>query len=223
VTSPTAGDGPKVVQAGYDLLGERYHDWSYAGSVRLRYVAAVLDRLEPGGTVVDLGCGPGDPATRLLSEKHTVLGVDISAVQLAIARRLAPRASFVQADLTWFALQPNSVGAVVSFYATGHLPAAAHAPFYAEVAHWLHPGGLLVTSAPLATGDDHDDEWLGVPMFFGGVGAAATIAALEAAGLVVESADEVDELVDGQVERFLWVTAISRGVAGPAGRPAGRA
>ena len=171
---------------------------------------------------MDLGCGPGDPATRLLSEKHIVLGVDISAAQLAIARRLAPRASFVQADLTQFSLQPHSVDAAVSFYATGHLPQAAHAPFYAEVARWLRPGGLLVTSAPLMAGDDADDDWLGVPMFFGGIGADATVAAVEAAGLVVESADEVDEQVDGHVERFLWVTAVSRGAAGRGARRAGR-
>jgi SAM-dependent methyltransferase len=221
VTIGAASDGPEVVRAGYDLLGERYHDWSHAGSVRLGYVDAVLGRLELGSTVVDLGCGPGDPATRLLSETHIVLGVDISAGQLAIARRLAPRASFVQADLTRFGLQPNSVDAVVSFYATGHLPRAAHAPFYAEVGRWLRPGGLLVTSAPLIAGDDAN-EWLGVPMFFGGIGVEATVAAVEAAGLVVESADEVDEPVGGQVERFLWVTAISRDAAGRGVRRAGR-
>jgi SAM-dependent methyltransferase len=222
VTSRAGSAGPQVVRAGYDRLGERYHDWSHAGSVRLRYVDAVLDRLAPGSTVVDLGCGPGDPATRLLSERHTVLGVDISAGQLAIARRLAPRASFVQADLTRFALQPGSVDAVVSFFATGHLPGASHAPFYAEVAGWLRPGGLLVTTAPLVPGDGTED-WLGVPMFFGGIGAAATLAAVGAAGLAVESADEVDEQVDGQVERFLWVTAVSRGAAGRAVRRADRA
>jgi cyclopropane fatty-acyl-phospholipid synthase-like methyltransferase len=222
VTSGAGNDGPQVVRAGYDRLGERYHDWSHAGSVRLRYVGAVLERLAPGSTVVDLGCGPGDPATRLLSEKHIVLGVDISAGQLAIARRLAPRASFVQADLTRFTLQPHTVDAVVSFYATGHLPQAAHAPFHAEVARWLPPGGLLVTSAPLMTGEDDGDEWLGVPMFFGGIGAAATVAAVEAAGLVVQAADEVDEQVDGRVERFQWVTAVSRGAAGPGAPRAGQ-
>jgi SAM-dependent methyltransferase len=208
VTSPTAGDGPKVVQAGYDLLGERYHDWSHAGSVRLRYVAVVLGRLESGSTVVDLGCGPGDPATRLLSDMHRVLGVDISAGQLAIARRLAPHASFVQADLMRFALQPNSVDAAVSFYATGHLPAAAHAPFYAEVARWLRPGGLLVTSAPLAIGDDDDDEWLGVPMFFGGIGVDAAPAAVRDGGFTVQDATVVGEDEGGgRVVAFLWVTA----------------
>jgi SAM-dependent methyltransferase len=222
VTGGAGNDGPQVVRAGYDRLGERYHDWSHAGSVRLRYVDTVLERLAPASTVVDLGCGPGDPATRLLSETHIVLGVDISEGQLAIARLLAPRASFVQADLTRFTLLPHSVDAVVSFYATGHLPQAAHAPFYAEVARWLRPGGLLVTSAPLMTGDDDGDEWLGVPMFFGGIGAAATVAAVEAAGLAVESADEVDEQVDGRVERFLWVTAVSHGAAGPGAPRAGQ-
>jgi SAM-dependent methyltransferase len=107
-----------------------------------------------------------------------------------------------------FALQPNSVDAAVSFYATGHLPAAAHAPFYAEVARWLRPGGLLVTSAPLAIGDDDDDEWLGVPMFFGGIGVDATLAAVRDGGFTVQDATVVGEDEGGgRVVAFLWVTA----------------
>ncbi len=39
--------------------------------------------------------------------------------QLSIARRLAPRAALVQADLVELVLQPSSVDAVVSFYALG--------------------------------------------------------------------------------------------------------
>ena len=130
----------------------------------------VLDRLPAGSTVVDLGCGPGDPATRLLSEQHDVVGVDLSAGQLRIARRLAPRASLVQADLVELALQPSSVDAVVSFYALGHLPSEAHVPLIERIGSWLRPGGLFLTSAPLTPGDDVDADWLGVPMSFGGIG-----------------------------------------------------
>ena len=81
-----------VVRAGYDEIGEKYHSWSHASEVRLGFVLHVLDRLPAGSTVVDLGCGPGDPATRLLSEQHDVVGVDLSAGQLRIAQRRAPRA-----------------------------------------------------------------------------------------------------------------------------------
>ena len=199
-----------VVRAGYDAIGERYHAWSHTGPTRLRMVELVLGELPPASVVVDLGCGPGDPATRLLSEAgHHVLGVDLSRGQLDIARRLAPRATLVQADLTAFALAPASVDAVVSFYATGHLPAAAHAPLYAAVADWLRPGGLLLTSAPLGAGDGGEADWLGVPMFFGGIGVEATLGAVEDARLAVDSAEVVVEDEAG-TERFLWVVARRR-------------
>ncbi len=195
-----------VVRAGYDAIGGRYHAWSHASPTRLRMVDVVLGRLAPGSVVVDLGCGAGDPATRLLAEAgHLVLGVDLSRGQLEIARRLAPQASLVQADVTSFALAPASVDAVVSLYALGHLPSATHAPLYAAVATWLRPGGLLLTSAPLGAGDGGDDDWLGVPMFFGGIGVEATLAAIEDARLRIDSAEVVVD--DEGVERFLWVAA----------------
>jgi cyclopropane fatty-acyl-phospholipid synthase-like methyltransferase len=198
----------RVVQRGYDEIGSAYHDWSHASPVRLRFVATVLDRLSPGSRVVDLGCGPGDPATRLLSEQHVVLGVDVSMAQLQLARRLAPRASLVAADITTFHLAPASVDAVVSFFALGHLPPRTHADLMVRIASWLRPGGLLVTSAPLTAGDDVEDGWLGVPMYFGGIGEEAMLAAVSAAGLVLESAERVGEDEgEGRIVEFLWVTA----------------
>jgi len=201
-----------VVRAGYDEIGERYHSWSSGNEVRLGFVQPVLDRLPAGSTVADLGCGPGDPATRLLSEQHDVVGVDLSAGQLNIARRLAPRASLVQADLVELVMQPSSVDAVVSFYALGHLPSDAHAPLIERIGTWLRPGGLLLTSAPLTPGDDVDADWLGVPMSFGGIGREATLAAVEEAGMTVENAEVVGEAEgEGRIVWFLWVTAVKRG------------
>lgn len=199
----------EVVRAGYDRLGERYHAWSRAGTVRVRQVETLLARLRPGSTVVDLGCGPGDPATRMLADRHRVLGVDASAGQLRLARSAAPRATLVQADITRFALRAGSVDAVASFYALGHVPATAHAGLFAAVAGWLRPGGLLLASAPTEAGDGVDPSWLGVPMFFGGVGEPATREAVEAAGLAVESIERIEEEEDGRGSvEFLWVTAV---------------
>jgi len=206
--STSAVNGPAVVRTGYDAIGERYHEWSHLSPTRLDFVDQVLHRLRPGSTVVDLGCGPGDPATRMLVEHHTVLGVDVSMEQLRIARRLAPNAGLVQADLVDFSMQPRSVDAVVSFFALGHLPPDTHAPLLRRAATWLRPGGMLLTSAPLEAGSTVEESWLGVPMYFGGIGAAATVQAVTDAGLVVESAREVaeDEGEDRTVT-FLWVLA----------------
>jgi SAM-dependent methyltransferase len=144
----------------------------------------------------------------MLSAQHSVIGVDASAVQLRLAREAAPKASLVQADMTRFHLRPGSVDAVVSFFALGHVPARAHAPLLAEIGTWLRPGGILVTSAPLSPGDDFEDSWLGVPMFFGGIGECATREAILMSGLVIQRAQRLGEDEGGgRIVEFLWLTA----------------
>jgi hypothetical protein len=52
------------------------------------------------------------------------------------------------------------------------------------------------------------ENWLGVPMFFGGIGPEATRQAVAAAGLEVEGWETVSEDEgDGKVVSFLWITA----------------
>jgi cyclopropane fatty-acyl-phospholipid synthase-like methyltransferase len=192
-----------VVRRGYDAIGPRYHEWSHRDPDRLAYVDRLLARLAPGSLVLELGCGPGDPATRLLSERHRVVGVELSRGQLDLARVNAPHASLVQADMTRLAVRPSSVDAVVSFFVLGHLPMAAHAPLLTAIGSWLRPGGVLVTTAPLSAEEGIEEGWLGVPMFFGGIGRDATLAAVEAGGLVVETVERLGD----EGEAFDWVTA----------------
>ena len=204
---PADGTSPRdVVRAGYDAIGERYHTWSAATPTRLGQLDRLMERLPGGCTVLDLGCGPGDPVARRLTERHRVVAVDVSAGQLAVARRNAPHAMLVQADVTSFAVRPGSMDAVVCCYVTGHLPPDAHAPLFAAVARWLRPQGLFLTTAPLEPGDGVEPDWLGLPMYFGAIGQGATLAALADAGLAVLSSEVITEDEAG-VERFLWVLA----------------
>jgi SAM-dependent methyltransferase len=205
-------DPAEVVRRGYDAIGEAYHEWSHDDPDRIAYVGRLRDRLPAGSLVLDLGCGPGDPATRMLAERHRVVAVDLSYTQLTIARRHAPSAALAQADATRLAVRDGTVDAVAAFFVLGHLPPAEHAPLLARIAHWLKPGGVLVTTVPLTPGEGGDDDWLGVPMYFGGIGREATLAALAAAGLDVESVERLGP----EGERFDWVVA-TRG-AGAAAR-----
>lgn len=204
-------DAFSVVRAGYDAIGGRYREWSHQSPVRLYCVEQLLTRLQPGSLVLGLGCGSGEPATRLLAEHHRVVGVDASAAQLRLAKQAAPEALLVQADMTRLALRPDSVDAVASFYALGHVPAERHGALLASIALWLRPGGLLLTSAPLDAGNSRDDNWLGVPMFFSGIGETETRAALENAGMTVLHWQVVPEDEgDGHTVKFLWLVAERR-------------
>ena len=196
------------MRCGYDRIGVRYREWSSASPTRLYFVRRLLRELAPASLVVELGCGAGEPATRLLAAEHRVLAVDASLAQLRLARDAAPTAALVQADMARLNLRTGSADAVASFYALGHLPSHEHGPLLHAIALWLRPGGVLLTSAPLGAGDERDENWLGVPMYFGGIGEAATRQAIESAGLAVEEWQVVaEDEGDGKTVRFLWVLA----------------
>jgi SAM-dependent methyltransferase len=61
------------------------------------------------GTVVDLGCGSGILARRMAGAGYDVVGVDVSAAMLEIARREAPTARFEHGSLLDADLPPGSV------------------------------------------------------------------------------------------------------------------
>jgi SAM-dependent methyltransferase len=111
-------------------------------------LALLRERGIRGGLVVDLGCGSGIWAAALLDAGYDVLGVDVSAEMLEIARRRAPRARFARGSLFDTPLPRcaaiTSIGECVTY---GSDRAAGRAAFVALLrrAHEaLETGGLLV-------------------------------------------------------------------------------
>ena len=162
---PASSDPRKqLVESGYDRIAERYLAW--AGGIddpgRARMLDLLLERLPPGGDVLDLGCGAGVPSTVRLAERHRVTGVDISQEQLRLARERLPHAELVHADLASVEFPDASFDGVTCFYALGHLPREQLGGVFRSVRGWLRPGGWFLTS--LACGDNADasGEWLGV-------------------------------------------------------------
>ena len=120
---------------------------------------ALIDAVEagtgrPDPLVLDLGCGPGSLAVRLLDRlpEATVLAVDADPVLLALGRcawRDRPGLRFVELDMR-AAGWARSLGlerpadAAVSTTALHWLTQSALAALYAELATVLRPGALLL-------------------------------------------------------------------------------
>jgi SAM-dependent methyltransferase len=134
----------------YDLL---YQDKNYDAEV------ALLERLFQrhelrGNTVLDLGCGTGQHATRLARRGFEVTGVDRSPEMLRIARvkaeqsldELSPQPSFVEGDITSVRLggEPFDVAlmmfAVLGYQVTNEAVRAA----LLTVRSHLRPGSLFI-------------------------------------------------------------------------------
>jgi cyclopropane fatty-acyl-phospholipid synthase-like methyltransferase len=132
----------------------------------MRRLRKVLDRLDPGSCVLDLGCGSGDPADIEIAKQHQVTGVDISRAQITLARQNVPAGRYLHGDAGSVAFRPGSFDAVVSFYTLEHLPRREHGALLRRIHTWLRAGGLLLISTEAGDCDDIMGEWLGVPMFF---------------------------------------------------------
>lgn len=109
-----------------------------------RFVDALLPR---GSRVVDGGCGTGRVGRELARRGHDVVGIDLDASMLAEARRAAPDARWLHADL--LDVDAAAVGAPVDAVVLAgnvvvYLTEGTEADVVAHLAGWLRPGGLLV-------------------------------------------------------------------------------
>jgi len=187
-----------TVRRGYDKLSNAYrsNDTSDEYGEYARWIADLSGHLSPGATVLDVGCGCGLPATRLLARRFTVTGVDFSDTQIVRARQLVPEARFLCGDIMDLVFSPESFDAVVSFYAIIHMPLEEHKPLLNRISTWLKPSGYLLATVGHETWTGTEDAYLGVEggkMCWSHAGEASYIQWIEEAGLLVQWTEFVPE------------------------------
>ncbi|HEX2183035.1 MAG TPA: class I SAM-dependent methyltransferase [Rubrobacteraceae bacterium] len=202
----------RVVEEGYDRMAE-----SYLGSkdpedpTTLAALEELAQGLPAGAAVLDLGCGAGVPVTRWLADHgFAVTGVDFSARQLELARRLVPAANFLRADMTDLDFPPESFDAVVAFYSIIHVPRAEHPALLEDVRRWLRPGGAFLATWALGAWEGEEEDWegWGAPMRWSHYGEEANLRMLREPGFEVVSAEARTGKGTGDLEEtWLWVFA----------------
>ena len=135
--------------------------------------------------MLDIGCGCGVPATKLLAERFTVTGVDISAVQVERARRLVPAARFVCQDITVHRVEAHGFAAIVSFFTLIHIPVDEQPALIRKLALWLKAGGYLLATVGTKAWTGIDKNWHGAPMYWSHAGRETYLRWLEGSGFSV--------------------------------------
>ena len=200
----------EIVARGYDAIALRYAEW--AGKVASPVMDWVRDldaRLDDGADVLELGCGRGVPVTRELARRHRVTGVDISAVQIELARHHVPEAGFVHGDALELEVAPASFDAVAALFVFGHVPIEEQSGLIARIGRWLREGGFFLgTFAVGDAGEEISVDWLGAPMFFASLGGEAYPPLLRDAGLEPVRDEVVVQHEPGHGEiSFRWILA----------------
>ena len=114
------------------------------GLIEKPWLDRFLAHVPENGTVLDLGCGAGEPIVGyLLGEGRQVVGIDFSMPMLDIARERYPAATFIEQDIRQLRLQGTYQGAL-SWDGSFHLTADEQVNLIAALGLVLDAGAPLM-------------------------------------------------------------------------------
>lgn len=217
-------ENPKeVVEQAYDNIADWYLRWvEESGSTpRERYANKMLESVTASPCILELGCGPGTPITRMLLDRGAqVVANDISAKQISMATARCPEATLIAGDMAALSFEPESFDGIVSFFAIFHLQRNEQKAMLAKIYSWLKPGGTFVFN--LATVDEEEihGEFFGHGMFWSSYNTEDNEAMVKDVGFEKVEV-EVLEAGDGKLKegdpdygvKFAWFTAVKKGAA----------
>lgn len=137
----------------YDAAAAAYDRSRSQALFEARWLARFASCLTPGGRVLDLGCGTGQPIAAWFSaEGFSVTGVDFSEAMLAIARERRPDGDWRQGDMRSFDLGETFDGLIAwdSFF---HLTPDEQRACLPRMARHLAPGGSLLVTVGAREGE----------------------------------------------------------------------
>lgn len=136
----------------YDTVAQSYADQQRESLEGQTYLHAALAlfaesvRGEGGGSVADVGCGPGHVTAHLHDAGLDAFGIDLSPVMVDVAKRDHPGLRFVAGSMTDLPLADAALGGLLAFWSLVHVPDDALPVVFAQFSRVLRP------SAPLLLG-----------------------------------------------------------------------
>ena len=147
-----------------------------------------LDRftalLPDGGSILDLGCGSGEPVARYLIERGFALtGLDASETLIGLCRERFPGQEWIVADMRSLDLGRPFDG-ILAWHSFFHLSADNQREMFVRLAAHAKPSSaLMFTSGPEA--GEAIGEWQGEPLFHASLDPAEYDALLRDNGFAV--------------------------------------
>lgn len=142
-----------------------------------------LAKLPAGGSILDVGCGAGEPVARYFVERgYAVTGIDSSPSLIALARDRFPAHEWIAADMRLMDLGRRFDG-LIAWHSFFHLSPDDQRGMFARFAAHAKPGAPLM----FTSGHEHGEsvgEWMGEPLYHGSLGPAEYRSLLKASGFV---------------------------------------
>lgn len=169
----------RMVESAYDKIAGEYLQTKNDDT--LVFARELEKRLEPGSRILDAGCGAGIPIAKYLSGKFEVFGIDISAKQIELAKRLVPNARFKKADMLEPGFENEYFDGIACMYSLIHVDRKKHLEILRKFYELLKTPGYLLVCMQLEAWEGEGD-YLGTKMFWSGYGRKRNIELLKKCG-----------------------------------------
>ena len=121
--------------------------------IEKNYLDDLINRLPSGASVLDLGCGTGNPILKyLISKNLNVIGVDASTEMLKIAQTNFPSTEFILQDMRQLDLH-KKFDAIIAWHSFFHLPPADQPAMFQRFEQHLNPNGILLFTSGTTLGE----------------------------------------------------------------------
>ncbi|WP_420148947.1 class I SAM-dependent methyltransferase [Spirosoma sp.] len=115
------------------------------------YLDVLVTRIKPAPSVLDLGCGSGEPIARYLIEQGCqITGVDGAASMIAMCQKRFPNMEWIRADMRGLRLE-RRFDAVIAWDSFFHLDQDAQRSLFPVFANHTRNGSVLL----FTSGSDH--------------------------------------------------------------------
>ena len=170
------------------------------------YLDAVAARLERGASVLDLGCGSGEPIARWFIEHgYDLSGVDAAPAMIALCRQRFPRTTWIEADMRTLALS-RRFDAIIAWDSFFHLDQDEQRMMFPIFERHIATGGILLfTSGPRE--DAHFGTMYGEELFHASLSPEEYRTLLAASGFGVLRFTPEDPKCGGHT---VWLAQASR-------------
>jgi SAM-dependent methyltransferase len=166
-TEPKADGWLDDTRVSYDTVADSYADQTRhlmdetPEERQVLMLFAEMVRAQGGGTVADVGCGPGRITAELRQLGVDAFGIDLSPGMIEVARRDHPGARFDVGSMTDLALADASISGLVAWYSLIHIPDDEIGSVLAGFHRVLRPGAPLLIGFHVGDGSRLKTEGYG--------------------------------------------------------------
>ena len=139
----------------YDEIIDWFDEKRSKNLMEAEYLDLIVKSIPAGASILDLGCGTGEPIAKFFIEQGFKLtGVDSSHRMIALCQSRFPGESWLLADMCKINLSQR-FDAIIAWHSFFHLEHDKQRAMFQIFASHIKPGGVLA----FTSGDEHGEVW----------------------------------------------------------------